>query len=530
MTRHSWALLAGLLLALPAPTRAAEADLAGNWKVTILDQGGQPTLWIVQLEAKDGKWAGKVLSTRAKLPESTIEEVSVSEDRLRFTIKAGDELETFDSRVPKEKTDAIRGSMYLQKELFPAVLETTAVKSLEDTFELNKEIVARQAGDLKFFNAAVGLLTEAGDKKAKPEEVRGWAEKAYKAAEPFGPRWQQDISVQVASALVAQDGYADTALTYARRADRLLDAKTPVATQFRVLNLLASALRKADKADELKEVEARLDKVDIAVKPDKYTGRKAKSDRIVLVELFTGAQCPPCVGADLAFDGLERTYPATDVILLQYHLHIPGPDPLTNPDTEQRADYYSREVEGTPTLLFNGRAAEAGAGKIDDAPELYKIFRQIVDQLLEKPASAKLTASAVQKGNKIDVTAEVADVDKPSDQLKLRLALIEETVHYTGGNQMRHHHHVVRAFPGGAKGMAVKDKTAKQTATVDLDELRKNLTKYLDDYAKENKDTPFPNSQRPLDLKNLKVVAFLQNDKTKEVLQAVQVEVKGGAE
>ena len=29
-----------------------------------------------------------------------------------------------------------------------------------------------------------------------------------------------------------------------------------------------------------------------------------------------------------------------------------------------------------------------------------------------------------------------------------------------------------------------------------------------------------------MELKNLRVVAFLQNDKTKEVLQAVQVDVK----
>jgi hypothetical protein len=236
------------------------------------------------------------------------------------------------------------------------------------------------------------------------------------------------------------------------------------------------------------------------------------------------------VGADLAFDGLDRTYPPADVILLQYHLHIPGPDPLANADTEARADYYSREVDGTPTILFNGRALRSAGGTIDEAPDVYKVYREVLDQLLEKPAAAKLTATAAQKGSKIEITAEVTDVDWTDEQLKLRLALVEDKVRYTGGNQMRFHHHVVRAFPGGVKGVAVKSKTAKQTATVELDELRKDLTKYLEDYAKENKDTPFPNSQRPLELKDLKVVAFLQNDKTKEVLQAVLVDVKAGAE
>jgi hypothetical protein len=78
-------------------------------------------------------------------------------------------------------------------------------------------------------------------------------------------------------------------------------------------------------------------------------------------------------------------------------------------------------------------------------------------------------------------------------------------------------------MPGGPQGFALKDKSLKQSVTVDLDEVRKELTKYLDDFAKE---TPFPNAQRPLELKNLRVVAFLQNDATREVLQAVQVDVR----
>ena len=45
----------------------------------------------------------------------------------------------------------------------------------------------------------------------------------------------------------------------------------------------------------------------------------AKNDRAVLVELFTGSQCPPCVAADLAFDTLAKTYKPADAILLEYH-------------------------------------------------------------------------------------------------------------------------------------------------------------------------------------------------------------------
>jgi hypothetical protein len=60
-------------------------------------------------------------------------------------------------------------------------------------------------------------------------------------------------------------------------------------------------------------------------------------------------------------------------------------------------------------------------------------------------------------------------------------------------------------------------------ATVKLGELRKQLEDYL---KRTEEATGFPNKDRPLELKTLRVVAFVQNDETGEVLQAGQVEVK----
>ena len=58
---------------------------------------------------------------------------------------------------------------------------------------------------------------------------------------------------------------------------------------------------------------------------------------------------------------------------------------------------------------------------------------------------------------------------------------------------------------------------------IDITELRQNLSKYLDSAGKEQ---PFPDKQRPMRFRNLSVVAFIQNDATQEVLQAVQVPVR----
>ena len=61
--------------------------------------------------------------------------------------------------------------------------------------------------------------------------------------------------------------------------------------------------------------------------------------------------------------------------------------------------------------------------------------------------------------------------------------------------------------------------------TFDPETVKVDLTKYLDNFAKE--EGPFPRPDRPLALKNLKLIAFVQNDATREVLHAVQVDVEG---
>jgi hypothetical protein len=84
-------------------------------------------------------------------------------------------------------------------------------------------------------------------------------------------------------------------------------------------------------------------------------------------------------------------------------------------------------------------------------------------------------------------------------------------------------------MPGGADGVAVKDKDFRHSATVNLAEVRKGLTKYLDDYTAENPNRPFARADRPMDMKTIRVIALIQNDKTGEIAQALQIELEGQA-
>jgi len=153
----------------------------------------------------------------------------------------------------------------------------------------------------------------------------------------------------------------------------------------------------------------------------------------------------------------------------------------------------------------------------------FKEYRKIIDKQLDEPTTIKLSGKVEAKGERLSIKADVAGIKEPSEKLKLRLFLIEESIRYTGGNGIRFHHHVLRDMPGGTAGVPLKEAKGSTTAEVDLADLRTKLRKYLADF--EEKTSPFPNSDRPLDLKNLRVIALVQNDENGGILQAVELAV-----
>jgi hypothetical protein len=259
-------------------------------------------------------------------------------------------------------------------------------------------------------------------------------------------------------------------------------------------------------------------------KPAAFAGRADKAqDRVVLVELFTGAQCPPCVAADVAFDALLKSYKPTEMIGLQYHLHIPGPDPLTNTDTETRAKYY--QVRGTPTMVFNGEAVEsvAGGGPMAFAENKYNDYRKVIEPLLEESKQAKIDLKLNCSGETLNIEALAEAVEKKeAGKLRLRLVVTEEVIRYVGGNKLRLHHHVVRDMPGGPEGKELVAGQAQLSQSVDLSHLREELQKYLNQQAEQR---PFPNPLPEIKFENLSVAAFVQDDANKNVLHAVVMKV-----
>lgn len=258
---------------------------------------------------------------------------------------------------------------------------------------------------------------------------------------------------------------------------------------------------------------------------EKRQWKPLQYDRVVLAELFTGAECKPCLAADIAFDYLIERFRTSSLAILQYHLHIPMPDPLANADGEQRAEYYG--VRSTPTAVFGGSTIVTSGGNRMMAKNKFYLYSDIIERMAALPSPVLLTVSATASNGKVTVKGAVKAPAK-STSLRLRLVLAEEEVAYTGANGIEQHKFVVRKMITPDAGLPLlTNGSLTINSTADLKKLAADLQSYYDrtnrQYSemgaalKENKSAVDPNK--------LAVVAFVQDDSTKEVLQAATVKV-----
>ena len=404
---------------------------------------------------------------------------------------------------------------------------------------LYNELLARHADSPALIDAMQNLLASKGNAKLSAAEAGTWLQAVDKVSAPHGSRYRLDVLSKLSGLLAQREGLQPIALEAAERAAAGMTDRTTTSQKAKVYKSLRAAQEKSGKADLARLTDAKLAKLEDLLdleylakvppfKPTKFPGRKEEANRVVVMELFTGAQCPPCVAADAAFDGLLKAYKPSDLVLIQYHMHIPGPDPLTNPSTIARWEYYrklhERAILGVPTALFNGKPTAAGGGPLSNAEAVFKEFRKLIDPFLDEVTPVKLTGEVTSTGDKLSIKVSADGIKEPGDNIRLRLLLVEESIRYVGGNGIRFHHHVVRDTPGGVDGVALKESKGTASAEVDLKVLRAKLAKYLDDYAANEGE--FSNPDRPLALKNLRVMAIVQDDSTGQILQGLQLHVK----
>lgn len=543
MTRLRIGLLA-LLLVVAGATYAQDEvgpPPAGTWKVTLPtlaeDTGGFPIVLLKfdkgkKEDKKDNKegWTATVIAAAPKfasLSKAEISKISVSDKTWTFTIKSTRQTLNCEVNLGKDaKAKTFYGEMRAGRDVIPLEIERTKMTGLEQ-FDNLREMIESEPLGMRAAQMARILMSDAEEKKIKLAEVRGWADKAVKSAALYGPSVVRQEQLLVARTLAEQSGYETIALQYANRAEAGLDDKTDSPTVKRVLDVLMLVQEKAGKKEDAAKTLLRIKKLTFPIKVAKFAGRQAKSDRVVLAELFTACneKTKSCAPSDAAIEALLKTYKPSELAVLVYQQHLPETigNPLSSPDSEERLGFYGRAVPSLPVLILNGRYGVRGGGGPEDSQETYESYTEQINTLLEAESKAELKLSAARKDGKIEIATEVSKLEDPDETLRLRVVLVETETAYKGGNGTATHYHVVRAMPSGADGTALTKASVKKTYSVDEKELRKTLEAYQE---KINKKKPFPTKEKPLDLKNFKVIAFVQNDRNQEVLQAAQVDVK----
>ncbi len=283
----------------------------------------------------------------------------------------------------------------------------------------------------------------------------------------------------------------------------------------------------------------------------------------VLLELFTGSACGPCVGGDVAVDRLLDAYPRTEFVALAFDQHIPDPDPLANADSVARGDFY--DLAFTPTYLLDGQQLSVSGAARENSDKIYNQLAGLIDGNAAVATGVQLQLSVgnaeagiinahatvtlpdskqIEKALSIKVEPEppaepgakpapgtaapLPAVVPAEPHLMVNFALVEDDVHYSGENGVRFHRMVVRAlarpaytgFPVSTGGSATLD------ASFDSAAITRSLTTYLDGYEQHNDrfgKIAFLTKDTTLHPDHLAIAAWVQDSVSHHILATALV-------
>lgn len=244
---------------------------------------------------------------------------------------------------------------------------------------------------------------------------------------------------------------------------------------------------------------------------------------VSLIEMFTSCHCDPCIGPEVALDALRSSYSNQEVVILRYFEHNPFIDALGNESSARRMSYYN--LSETPSMTFNGHIVDrplsitvaTGFGQILSG------LRATVELESKNTTPLSIRLSAERKGDEIQVKADVSGVQSLEHQPRLYLALVENEIFFPGKNRILIHDCVVRGFAGGVKGLTLPKGESSHLETISVKDLKQELTAHLTQFEDATRKLPL----KPMDLKKLQVVAFIQPNFTKVVLQSAIADVTG---
>jgi len=251
--------------------------------------------------------------------------------------------------------------------------------------------------------------------------------------------------------------------------------------------------------------------------PGPFTAPTDWKGRTVLAELFTGSECPPCVAADLGFDGLIESYPGKYLAVLVYHLPIPRPDPMINAAAKARQEFY--DVNSTPTVVIDGEKDMSGGGSRGLAEAKFRQYKAAIDAKLGSAPDAVLKVRASRFGDAVKVDFDAGGAVAGAEY---HLVLVQGEEKYKGSNGLLVHKMVVR-------DLLTVEPGAGRTAAFDLAASEAQAGQYLTDFETTNRrfqGFKFAERHDKIDRSQLRIVFFAQDPASKKVLNAAVADVK----
>jgi hypothetical protein len=229
----------------------------------------------------------------------------------------------------------------------------------------------------------------------------------------------------------------------------------------------------------------------------------AQHNRRVLMEEFTNASCGPCAAQNPAFHALTSANEEF-ITPIKYQTNWPGFDPMnvhTQAQVQPRVDYYG--INGVPDGFANGNLPmtnyDGGQGlnfftqqKIMDA---YNTLTPV-----SIAVSHELTADYDSVLIEVSVTLDSATASLAGD-LRLRVAVTEAQISFSsapGTNGETEFYNVMRRMLPNPTGTSTGEFVAGETKTYNMAWALQNI----------------------YNLNKIEVIAWLQDDATKEVFQS----------
>jgi hypothetical protein len=171
-------------------------------------------------------------------------------------------------------------------------------------------------------------------------------------------------------------------------------------------------------------------------------------------------------------------------------------------------------------IRVDGKAGPDVGGPITDANGGYIALRKAVEPGLGEKLSATIDLDVERRGDVLKVRSKVDRVEFAKHPLRLRYALVEEVVRYAGRNGRRVHHNVVRAMPGGVEGVPIDAKTFEHSVTIELTTTVRELEAAIEAQSGQKSERHYPDNYHVTGFGRLALVAYVQEEETRAVLQA----------